>query len=108
MAPVLRGEWPRRVLLQARGPGDHGIEAVGADHHRLDRRHRRVRRLPPGVPRHQGAVPAFTRSVAVEVAGASVFVNAIPGGGILTPPRAVYLASGEHHLVISPNGGMII
>jgi hypothetical protein len=42
------------------------------------------------------------------VAGASVFVNAIPGGGILTPPRAVYLASGEHHLVISPNGGMII
>ena len=35
---------------------------------------------------------AFTRSVAVEVAGANVFVNAIAAGGILTPPMEAYLA----------------
>ena len=41
----------------------------------------------------KGAVLAFTRSVAVEVAGANVFVNAIAAGGILTPPMEAYLAS---------------
>jgi 3-oxoacyl-[acyl-carrier protein] reductase len=41
----------------------------------------------------KGAVLAFTRSVAVEVAGANIFVNAIAAGGILTPPMEAYLAS---------------
>ena len=41
----------------------------------------------------KGAVLAFTRSVAVEVAGANVFVNAIAAGAILTPPMEAYLAS---------------
>ena len=41
----------------------------------------------------KGAVLAFTRSVAVEVAGANIFVNAIAAGGILTPPMESYLAS---------------
>ena len=40
----------------------------------------------------KGAVLAFTRSVAVEVAGANVFVNAIAAGGILTPPMEAYLS----------------
>jgi NAD(P)-dependent dehydrogenase (short-subunit alcohol dehydrogenase family) len=41
----------------------------------------------------KGAVLAFTRSVAVEVAGANIFVNAIACGGVLTPPMEAYLAS---------------
>ena len=41
----------------------------------------------------KGAVLAFTRSVAVEVAGANIFVNAIAAGGILTPPMEHYLAT---------------
>ena len=40
----------------------------------------------------KGAVLAFTRSVAVEVAAANVFVNAIAAGGILTPPMEAYLS----------------
>jgi 3-oxoacyl-[acyl-carrier protein] reductase len=40
----------------------------------------------------KGAVLAFTRSVAVEVAGANIFVNAIAAGGILTPPMQAYLS----------------
>jgi 3-oxoacyl-[acyl-carrier protein] reductase len=40
----------------------------------------------------KGAVLAFTRSVAVEVAGGNIFVNAIAAGGILTPPMEAYLA----------------
>jgi len=40
----------------------------------------------------KGAVLAFTRSVAVEVAGANIYVNAIAAGGILTPPMEAYLA----------------
>lgn len=36
---------------------------------------------------------AFTRSVAIEVAGANIFVNAIAAGGILTPPMENYLAT---------------
>ena len=39
----------------------------------------------------KGAVLAFTRSVAVEVAGGNIFVNAIAAGGILTPPMEKYL-----------------
>lgn len=41
----------------------------------------------------KGAVLAFTRSVAIEVAGASIFVNAIACGGVLTPPMKAYLAT---------------
>ncbi|HQU80728.1 MAG TPA: SDR family oxidoreductase [Azonexus sp.] len=41
----------------------------------------------------KGAVLAFTRSVAIEVAGANIFVNAIAAGGVLTPPMESYLAS---------------
>ena len=41
----------------------------------------------------KGAVLAFTRSVAIEVAGANIFVNAIAAGGILTPPMEAFLAS---------------
>jgi 3-oxoacyl-[acyl-carrier protein] reductase len=41
----------------------------------------------------KGAVLAFTRSVAVEVAGANIFVNAIAAGGILTPPMESYLGT---------------
>jgi 3-oxoacyl-[acyl-carrier protein] reductase len=41
----------------------------------------------------KGAVLAFTRSVAIEVAGANIFVNAIAAGGILTPPMEAYLAT---------------
>ena len=40
----------------------------------------------------KGAVLAFTRSVAVEVAGANIFVNAIAAGGILTPPMEAFLS----------------
>ena len=41
----------------------------------------------------KGAVLAFTRSVAIEVAGGNIFVNAIAAGGILTPPMEAFLAS---------------
>lgn len=40
----------------------------------------------------KGAVVAFTRSVAAEVAGANVFVNAIAPGGVATPMFDDYLA----------------
>jgi 3-oxoacyl-[acyl-carrier protein] reductase len=40
----------------------------------------------------KGAVIAFTRSVAAEVAGANVFVNAIAPGGVATPMFDAYLA----------------
>lgn len=40
----------------------------------------------------KGAVVAFTRSVAAEVAGANVLVNAIAPGGIETPAFQQYLA----------------
>ncbi|MFM5955518.1 MAG: SDR family NAD(P)-dependent oxidoreductase [Novosphingobium sp.] len=41
----------------------------------------------------KGAVIAFTRSVAAEVAGANVFVNAIAPGGVATPMFDAYIAS---------------
>lgn len=40
----------------------------------------------------KGAVVAFTKSVAMEVAGANIYVNAIAAGGILTPQFQDYLA----------------
>lgn len=40
----------------------------------------------------KGAVIAFTRSVAAEVAGANIFVNAIAPGGVATPMFDDYLA----------------
>ena len=39
----------------------------------------------------KGAVVAFTRAVALDVAGANIFVNAIAPGGVLTPDFAAYL-----------------
>jgi 3-oxoacyl-[acyl-carrier protein] reductase len=41
----------------------------------------------------KAAVASFTRNVALEVAGAGIYVNAIACGGILTPPMKQYLAS---------------
>jgi 3-oxoacyl-[acyl-carrier protein] reductase len=44
----------------------------------------------------KGAVVAFTKSVAAEVAGANIFVNAMAPGGVLTPDFEQYLhAAGE-------------
>lgn len=40
----------------------------------------------------KGAVIAFTRSVAYEVAGANVQVNAVCPGGVLTPPMEDFLS----------------
>lgn len=51
--------------------------------------------LSPFAPAYcatKGALLAFTRSVAIEVAGANIFVNAIACGGVLTPPMEAYLA----------------
>ncbi|MES2128574.1 MAG: SDR family NAD(P)-dependent oxidoreductase [Pseudomonadota bacterium] len=41
----------------------------------------------------KGAVIAFTKSVAAEVAGANIFVNALAPGGIATPDFNAFLAS---------------
>ncbi len=44
----------------------------------------------------KGAVVAFTKSVAAEVAGANIFVNAMAPGGVATPEFTRYLeAAGE-------------
>lgn len=40
----------------------------------------------------KGAVIAFTKAVALDVAGANIFVNAIAPGGILTPDFEAYFA----------------
>lgn len=40
----------------------------------------------------KGAVVAFTKAVAAEVAGANIFVNAIAPGGVMTPDFAAYFA----------------
>lgn len=39
----------------------------------------------------KGAMVAFTRAVALDVAGANIFVNAIAPGGVLTPDFAAFL-----------------
>lgn len=39
----------------------------------------------------KGAVIAFTKAVAADVAGGNIFVNAIAPGGVLTPDFAAYL-----------------
>lgn len=41
----------------------------------------------------KGAVIAFTKAVAAEVAGANIFVNAMAPGGVATPVFDAYLAS---------------
>ncbi len=41
----------------------------------------------------KGAVIAFTKSVAAEVAGANIFVNAMAPGGVATPDFDAYLAA---------------
>ena len=41
----------------------------------------------------KGAVVAFTKAVAAEVAGANIFVNAIAPGGVQTPDFEAYLQS---------------
>jgi hypothetical protein len=61
----------------------------------LIRRHCRMPRLRSFHPAYcatKGAVLAFTCSVAGEVAGANILVNAIAVGGILTPPMEAHLA----------------
>lgn len=40
----------------------------------------------------KGAVVAFTKAVAADVAGANIFVNAIAPGGVMTPDFAAYFA----------------
>jgi 3-oxoacyl-[acyl-carrier protein] reductase len=40
----------------------------------------------------KGAVIAFSRSVATEVAGANIFVNVMAPGGVATPDFNAYLA----------------
>lgn len=40
----------------------------------------------------KGAVVAFTKAVATDVAGANIFVNAIAPGGVMTPDFAAYFA----------------
>jgi 3-oxoacyl-[acyl-carrier protein] reductase len=47
----------------------------------------------PAYSASKGAVLAFTRAVAVDVAGANIFVNAIACGGILTPAMEAVLSS---------------
>ncbi len=41
----------------------------------------------------KGAVIAFTKSVAAEVAGANIFVNAMAPGGVATPDLTAYIES---------------
>ncbi|MER6945316.1 SDR family oxidoreductase [Nonomuraea sp. NPDC000554] len=46
----------------------------------------------PGYSASKAAVANFTKTVAYDVAGANIYVNAIACGGVLTPPFAAYLA----------------
>ena len=41
----------------------------------------------------KAAVASFTKNVALEVAGAGIYVNAIACGGIMTPPMKHYLST---------------
>ena len=94
MAPLLGRQRSRRLLLYPRSAKVHGekkygkivniasIAGIGG-----------YSAFHPAYCATKGAVLAFTRSVAVEVAGANIFVNAIAAGGILTAPMEAYLAS---------------
>ncbi|WFR73031.1 SDR family oxidoreductase [Prescottella defluvii] len=45
----------------------------------------------PGYSASKAAVASFTKTVALDVAGAGIYVNAIACGGVLTPPFENYL-----------------
>ena len=46
----------------------------------------------PGYAASKAAVVSFTKTCALDVAGANIYVNAIACGGVLTPPFEAYLA----------------
>jgi 3-oxoacyl-[acyl-carrier protein] reductase len=46
----------------------------------------------PGYSASKAAVVSFTKTCALDVAGANIVVNAIACGGVLTPPLEAYLA----------------
>ena len=45
----------------------------------------------PGYSASKAAVVSFTKTCALDVAGANIYVNAIACGGVLTPPAVAYL-----------------
>jgi 3-oxoacyl-[acyl-carrier protein] reductase len=47
----------------------------------------------PGYSAAKAAVVSFTKTCALDVAGANIYVNAIACGGVLTPPLEAYLAA---------------
>ncbi|MFG2517591.1 SDR family NAD(P)-dependent oxidoreductase [Streptomyces sp. NPDC048527] len=47
----------------------------------------------PGYSASKAAVASLTKTVALDVAGANIYVNAIACGGVLTPPMEAYLAN---------------
>ncbi|HQR19229.1 MAG TPA: SDR family NAD(P)-dependent oxidoreductase [Burkholderiaceae bacterium] len=49
----------------------------------------------PGYSASKAAVVSFTRTCALDVAGANIMVNAIACGGVLTPPMEDYLARNQ-------------
>jgi 3-oxoacyl-[acyl-carrier protein] reductase len=46
----------------------------------------------PGYSASKAAVMSMTKTAALDVAGANIYVNAIACGGVLTPPFEAYLA----------------
>jgi hypothetical protein len=77
------------VLLYLRSTADHGLKKSGKSSTLPDRRHGGFR---PSIRlmRDQGCCPRINPPVAIEVAGANIFVNAIAAGGILTPADGSY------------------
>jgi 3-oxoacyl-[acyl-carrier protein] reductase len=75
---ALRQMEPRRYGRIVNITSIAGISALGAH--------------SPHYSATKGAVVAFTRAVAAEVAGANIFVNAIAPGGVATPMFDDYLA----------------
>lgn len=47
----------------------------------------------PGYSASKAAVVSFTKTCALDVAGANIYVNAIACGGVMTPPLEAYLAN---------------